>query len=135
MRQQIANRDLPARRDQIDFGRRTAPPAAPARRCRRGLASRASAPRPSSLLNSGMKRDTGSFSRTFPSSIIIITATAVIGFDIEASRKIPSFGIGRLGFDVDQAVCLEVGDPSVSHHHRDRAGDATFASMWRCTAS
>jgi len=41
-----------------------------------------------------MKRDTGSVSRTFPSSIIIITATAVIGFDIDASRKMPSFGIG-----------------------------------------
>jgi hypothetical protein len=41
-----------------------------------------------------MKRDTGSVRRTFPSSIIIITAAAVIGFDIDASRKMPSFGIG-----------------------------------------
>ena len=41
-----------------------------------------------------MKRDTGSVRRTFPSSTIIITATAVIGFDIDARRKMPSFGIG-----------------------------------------
>ena len=47
-------------------------------------------------LNSGMKRETGSLSRTLPSSTIIITATAVIGFDIEARRNTPSFGIGRL---------------------------------------
>ena len=45
-------------------------------------------------LNSGMKRETGSVRRTLPSSTIIITATAVIGLDIDASRKIPSFGIG-----------------------------------------
>ena len=41
-----------------------------------------------------MKRDTGSFRRILPSSTIIITATAVIGFDIEARRKIASLGIG-----------------------------------------
>ena len=45
-------------------------------------------------LNSGMNRETGSFSRIFPSSTSIITATAVMGFDIDASLNTPSFGIG-----------------------------------------
>ena len=48
------------------------------------------------LLNSGMKRDTGSARRTLPSSTIISTAAAVIGLDVEARRKMPSFGIGFL---------------------------------------
>jgi len=47
-------------------------------------------------LNSGMKRDTGSVSRTLPSSTIISTAAAVIGLDVDARRKMPSFGIGFL---------------------------------------
>ena len=45
-------------------------------------------------LNSGMKRDTGSVSRSLPSSISIRMATPVIGFDIDAMRKIASFRIG-----------------------------------------
>jgi hypothetical protein len=41
-----------------------------------------------------MNRETGSFSRTLPSSTSIMIATPVIGFDIDASRNSPSFGIG-----------------------------------------
>ena len=39
------------------------------------------------LLNSGMKRDTGSSSRSRPSSRSIRIAAAVIGLDIEANRE------------------------------------------------
>ena len=41
-----------------------------------------------------MKRDTGSVSRSFPSSISIRIATPVTGFDIDAMRKIASLRIG-----------------------------------------
>ena len=41
-----------------------------------------------------MKRDTGSVSRSLPSSISIRMATPVIGFDIDAIRKMASFRIG-----------------------------------------
>ena len=68
-----------------------------------------------------MKRDTGSVRRTFPSSTIIITAAAVIGFDIEASRKMPSFGIGFFDSRSMQAVGLEVRDLAATRHQRDRA--------------
>ena len=43
-----------------------------------------------------MKRDTGSVSRSFPSSISIRIATPVTGFDIDAIRKIASLRIGVL---------------------------------------
>ena len=46
------------------------------------------------FLNSGMKRDTGSVRRSFPSSISIRIATPVTGFDIDAMRKIASLRIG-----------------------------------------
>ena len=45
-------------------------------------------------LNSGMNRETGSVSRTLPSSTIIRTATAVTTFDMEASRNTESFIMG-----------------------------------------
>ena len=41
-----------------------------------------------------MKRDTGSVSRNFPSSISIRIATPVTGLDIDAMRKIASLRIG-----------------------------------------
>jgi hypothetical protein len=41
-----------------------------------------------------MNFDTGSLSRTLPSSTSIITATPVMGFDMDASRKMLSFAIG-----------------------------------------
>ena len=41
-----------------------------------------------------MKRDTGSVSRTLPSSISIMIATPVTGFDIDAMRKMASLRIG-----------------------------------------
>ena len=41
-----------------------------------------------------MKRDTGSVSRSFPSSISIMIATPVTGFDIDAMRKMASLRIG-----------------------------------------
>ena len=44
--------------------------------------------------NSGMKRDTGSDRRTFPSSTSIRMATPVTGFVIEAIGKMVSFRIG-----------------------------------------
>ena len=46
------------------------------------------------LLNSGMKRDTGSLRWIFPSSTSIIMATPVTGLVIEAMRKIASRLIG-----------------------------------------
>ena len=45
-------------------------------------------------LNSGMKRDTGSDRRTFPSSTSIRMATPVTGFVIEAMGKMVSLRIG-----------------------------------------
>jgi len=48
------------------------------------------------FLNSGTKRDTGSPRRSFPSSISIRMATPVIGFDIEAMRKMASLRMGVL---------------------------------------
>ncbi len=45
-------------------------------------------------LNSGMKRDTGSLRRIFPSSTSIRMATPVTGLLIDAMRKMPSFRIG-----------------------------------------
>ena len=43
-----------------------------------------------------MNRDTGSVSRSFPSSINIRIATPVTGLDIDAMRKIASLRIGVL---------------------------------------
>ena len=43
-----------------------------------------------------MNCDTGSVSRSFPSSISIRIATPVTGFDMDAIRKIASFRIGVL---------------------------------------
>ena len=45
-------------------------------------------------LNSGMNFDTGSVIRSLPSSIIIMMATPVTGFVIEAMRNTAFFGIG-----------------------------------------
>ena len=45
-------------------------------------------------LNSGMNFETGSPSRIFPSSTSIMTATAVMGLDMEASRKMVSLAMG-----------------------------------------
>ncbi len=85
------------RRNQIDFHRWTAATAPDHRLRGSGAASDPGFGTATFIpLNSGMNRDTGSVSRSLPSSTIIITATAVTGFDIEASRKMPSFGMGRL---------------------------------------
>ncbi len=46
--------------------------------------------------NSGSSRSTGSSSRSLPSSTRIIAATAVIGLDIEAMRKMVSRRMGVL---------------------------------------
>ncbi|MEJ0039326.1 MAG: hypothetical protein WDO68_25270 [Gammaproteobacteria bacterium] len=45
-------------------------------------------------LNDGMNFETGSVSRTLPSSTSIRIAVPATGFDIEATRKIVSFCIG-----------------------------------------
>ena len=85
-------------------------------------------------LNSGMKRETGSLSRTLPSSIIIITATAVIGFDIEASRKIASFGIGLFA-STSLRPCASKWTTLPRRATRVTAPGSAPASICRCTAS
>ena len=94
------------------------------------------------FLNSGMKRDTGSVRRSFPSSISIRIATPVTGFDIDAMRKIASLRIGVLRLDVHQPLRLEMRDPPLARHHRDRAGDlarvdvaSVTTSLMRCRRS
>ena len=49
-----------------------------------------------------MKRDTGSVSLTFPSSIIIRMATPMTGFVIDMIAKMPSFAIG---FFASRSIC------------------------------
>ena len=62
-------------------------------------------------LNSGMNFETGSFSRTFPSSIIIRMATPVTGLVDEAMRKSVSFAHRLLRVDVHHAPAPRSGRP------------------------
>ena len=81
-----------------------------------------------------MKRDTGSLRRIFPSSTSIITAAPVIGFDIEASRKMPSFGIGF--FDsMSISPCASKWAMRPLRATSVTTPDTSFASTWRCIAS
>jgi len=48
------------------------------------------------FLKDGMNFETGSLSRSFPSSMRIMAAVLVMAFDIDAMRKIASVCIGEL---------------------------------------
>ena len=119
--QQIADGDVARRRHGVDLLRRPRPLPWPARRGRRAGAGFAIATFVS--LNSGMNRDTGSVSRTFPSSTIIMMATPVTGLVIDAMRKMPSLRIGVFALEVHQPLRLEVRDAPLARHDRDGAGD------------
>ena len=85
-------------------------------------------------LNSGMKRDTGSLSRIFPSSSSVRIATAVTGFDIDASRKMASVVIGffdsrSMNPRASKCATLPRRATSVT------APEISFASMCRWTIS
>ena len=80
------------------------------------------------VLNSGMNAETRSVSRTLPSSTIIITATAVMGLDIDASRKIESFSIGF--FDsMSASPCASKCTILPRRATSVTAPDTSFASM------
>ncbi|MND04126.1 hypothetical protein D3C83_242620 [compost metagenome] len=52
--------------------------------------------------HSGMNLETGSWRRTFPSSIIISVATPMTGFVIDMMAKMPSLTIG---FFASRSIC------------------------------
>ena len=63
-----------------------------------------------------MNRDTGSPSRTLPSSRSISIATPVTGFDIEAMRNSESVAAGPLGLDVELSERFQVRDTAAARH-------------------
>ncbi len=73
--------------------------------------------------NSGRYFSTGSSSRTLPSSTSIISAEAVIGFDIEAIQKRSSGFMGVFGGDVGVADGLDVERPLGRRDEHDGAGE------------
>ena len=73
--------------------------------------------------NSGMKRDTGSDRRTFPSSTSIRMATPVTGLVIDAMGKIVSFCIGAAASMSIRPCALEVGDVTAPRDDGDGPGD------------
>ena len=71
----------------------------------------------------GMNRDTGSLSRTLPSSASMRIATAATGFDIDAIRNIESGCIGRFDCEIHDALRLEIGDLAVARDECHGPGD------------
>ena len=74
--------------------------------------------------HSGMNFETGSWRRTFPSSIIIRMATPTIGLVIDMMRKMPSLTIGFFASQIHEAVRLVMPDAPVARHQRHGAGEA-----------
>ena len=77
-----------------------------------------------------MNRDTGSVSRTLPSSIIIRIETPTIGLVIDMIRKMASFCIGR--FDsMSIRPCASKCPMRPLRATSVTAPENDFASMWR----
>jgi hypothetical protein len=81
-----------------------------------------------------MNCETRSLRRSFPSSSIIITATAVIGFDIDARRKIVSRAIGFFA-SMSMRPCASKWAIRPRRATSVTAPETSRASMCRCTAS
>ena len=76
-----------------------------------------------------MNFDTGSFSRTLPSSISIRMATPVIGLDMEAIQNRPSLGMGFVGCQIHQAMRFEMRDAALTRDQGNGAGDVVRVNV------
>jgi hypothetical protein len=81
-----------------------------------------------------MNVDTRSFRWTFPSSTIIITATDVIGLDIDARRKMESFAIGFFA-SMSARPCASKWTIRPRRATSVTAPETSFASMCFATVS